>query len=65
MYKVYINVLFRSSNINTDLLCRPIAFNWKSSKFEIRGFHSVFVSLGDSFENQRNIPEDHYPVSRH
>jgi hypothetical protein len=63
-------MLFHCSNTNTD---SPLSSNRvKVTKKHFRNFsfHSIVFSLVIKFKdlkptNQRNIPEDHYPESRH
>lgn len=70
MSKVCTEIVFYCWNIIQAVHCRLIALNYKSSKREILGCHSVLVPLDGRFEdlklaNQRNIPEDKYPESKH
>ena len=69
-YKIYAKILFHCSNINTDSSLSSNRVRVEKKHFRNLSFHSIAFSLVIRFKdlkpaNQRNIPEDHYPESRH
>jgi len=69
-YKMYATILFHFSNINTDSPLLSNRVKVEKKHFRNLIFHSTVFSLVTRFKdlkpaNQRNIPENHYPESRH